>query len=422
MFADKLWHVGIWRAGKMLAAGLAVGLALSGCAQLKLGATAVKSMQGPADAPQGQQPRAQGTYKVGEPYQIAGVWYYPAEDWTYDETGIASFYGGERSGIDFHNRLTANGEIYDMNALTAAHTTLPMPSLVRVTNLENGRSIVLRVNDRGPFVRGRIIDVSRRAAQLLGFEGQGIARVRVELMADESRQLKAALTGRDDFRTVSAAPRTAVASDALPPPPGTRESRAPVQSAALPPPSQMLPPAQTDASRPAANPRTGRPRETQAPLARRAAPVQTQAANDPVPAAPPPVASAPVASSRGAPVVGVRPAAPVPAGQSQAAPVSREVAALPVEQHAQSRPVLTQSPPRNSSLWIQAGAFGSYENAYRMSVRLSRYGSTRVVPMTTSSGSQMYRVRLGPIGDVGEADRVLATLGAEIPEARIVVD
>ncbi|MFM7347238.1 MAG: septal ring lytic transglycosylase RlpA family protein [Tagaea sp.] len=407
----------IWRLGALLA----VGLALSGCSQIKLGATAVKSIQGPGEAPAQAQPRAQGTYKVGEPYQIAGVWYYPAEDWTYDETGIASFYGGERTGTNFHGLVTANGELYDMNALTAAHTTLPMPSLVRVTNLENVRSIVLRVNYRGPFVRGRIIDVSRRAAQLLGFEAQGTARVRVEILGDESRQLRASLTGRDDMRTVSAAPRTAVASDALPPPPGARESRAPVQSAALPPPSQMLPPAQTEAGRQAANPRTGRPRETQAPLAQRAAPIQTQAANDPPPAPTAPPAQS-TTSPRGAPVVNARPAQPAPqAPAPNAAPASREVAALPVEQHAHARPVLTQTAPRNSNLWIQAGAFGNYENAYRLSVRLSRYGSTRVIPANVN-GAQMFRVRLGPIPDVGEADRVLATLGNEVPEARIVVD
>ena len=129
-------------------------------------------------------------YKVGEPYQINGVWYRPAENFRYRKTGVASFYGGESRGVDFHGRTTANGEIYDMHALTAAHPTLPLPTLVSVTNLENGRSIVVRVNDRGPFVNGRIIDVSRRAAQDLGFERQGTANVRVEVLARESRALK----------------------------------------------------------------------------------------------------------------------------------------------------------------------------------------------------------------------------------------
>lgn len=382
---------------------LAIMLALGACSQLKLGATAVKSMQGPEPA-QEQPARAQGIYKVGDPYQIQGAWYYPAEDWNYVETGIASFYGGERSGTDFHGKLTANGELYDMNSLTAAHTTLPMPSLVRVTNIENGRSIVLRVNDRGPFARGRIIDVSRRAAQLLGFEGQGTARVKVELMADESRQLKAALTGRDENRTFAAVPRTEVASDALPPPPGSRASSGPVQSSALPPPSQILQ-GQTPAG---GNSRGANNSSRQPPLAQRAAPIPTQAAADPAPAPQTPAANA---SSRGAPVVNGR----------QTASVSREVAALPVDQQAMARPTLTQTAPRASTLWVQAGAFGNYENAYRLSVRLSRYGSTKVIPASVN-GAQIYRVRLGPITDVTEADRVLATLGSEVPEARIVVD
>lgn len=119
-----------------------------------------------------------GIYKVGVPYEIDGTWYYPREDPTYDETGIASWYGP-----NFHGKLTASGEIFDANSLTAAHRTLPMPVNVRVTNLDNGRSIVLRVNDRGPFARGRIIDVSAHAAQLLGFYGQGTARVRVTYLA-----------------------------------------------------------------------------------------------------------------------------------------------------------------------------------------------------------------------------------------------
>lgn len=132
-----------------------------------------------------------GTYKVGNPYKILGKWYYPKEDYGYVETGVASWYGA-----DFHAKYTANGEIYDMNTLTAAHRTLPLPSIVRVTNLENGRSLVLRVNDRGPFAKSRIIDISKRGAQLLGFQAQGTAKVKVELLEEESKALKAALTGQ----------------------------------------------------------------------------------------------------------------------------------------------------------------------------------------------------------------------------------
>ena len=115
-----------------------------------------------------------GVYKVGDPYQIDNVWYYPHEQPDYDETGIASWYGP-----DFYGKYTANGELYDGNQLTAAHRTLPMPVNVRVTNLENGKSLIVRVNDRGPYARGRIIDLSRRAAELLDVIKNGTARVRV---------------------------------------------------------------------------------------------------------------------------------------------------------------------------------------------------------------------------------------------------
>ncbi len=113
-------------------------------------------------------------YKIGKPYQVKGKWYRPQEDPNYSKVGVASWYGQQ-----FHGRLTANGEIFDMDRLSAAHTTLPLPSMVEVKNLENGRTITVRVNDRGPFVGDRIIDMSREAARQLGFEQQGTARVRV---------------------------------------------------------------------------------------------------------------------------------------------------------------------------------------------------------------------------------------------------
>jgi rare lipoprotein A len=119
-----------------------------------------------------------GVYKVGQPYQVENIWYYPREQPDYDETGIASWYGPA-----FYGRPTANGETYDGNQLTAAHKTLPMPVNVRVTNLDNGKSLVVRVNDRGPFARGRIIDLSKRAAELLDVVQTGTARVRVTYLA-----------------------------------------------------------------------------------------------------------------------------------------------------------------------------------------------------------------------------------------------
>jgi rare lipoprotein A len=119
-------------------------------------------------------PPAQSEYKVGKPYQVGGVWYVPREQPNYDQTGVASWYGEQ-----FHMKATANGETFDMATVSAAHTTLPLPSMVEVTNLDNGRKLVVRVNDRGPFVGDRIIDLSREAARQLGYERQGLARVRV---------------------------------------------------------------------------------------------------------------------------------------------------------------------------------------------------------------------------------------------------
>ena len=124
-------------------------------------------------------------YKIGNPYQVAGIWYYPDRDLAYDETGIGSWYGDEFAG-----KLTANGEIFDPEKVTAAHKTLPMPSVVRVTNLDNGKSLVVRINDRGPFVAGRIIDLSRSAARLIGYKDNGLARVRVQVLAEQSLRLE----------------------------------------------------------------------------------------------------------------------------------------------------------------------------------------------------------------------------------------
>ncbi|MDP1630420.1 MAG: septal ring lytic transglycosylase RlpA family protein [Caulobacter sp.] len=111
------------------------------------------------------------------PYEVRGVWYTPKEDPRYDEKGIASWYGEQ-----FHNRNTANGEVFDMDRPSAAHKTLPLPSMVEVTDLDTGRKIRVRVNDRGPFVAGRIIDLSRAAAQQLGTDRKGVARVRVRYL------------------------------------------------------------------------------------------------------------------------------------------------------------------------------------------------------------------------------------------------
>lgn len=277
-----------------------------------------------------------GIYKVGTPYQIDGTWYYPAEDWNYDETGIASWYGEQ-----FHGKYTANGEVFDLNQVTAAHRTLPMPTVVRVTNLENGRSIAVRVNDRGPYARGRILDLSRRAAQLLGFEGQGTAKVRVQIMVPESIQV-ASLAGRRGVEPALAA--------ASPPP-----QAAPVQSVA----AQPLPPP----------------------------PGVSVAANKPVPLPPAP-----------------RPPQP-----------NQVIAEAPLPETVQVVPV------KPTGIYIQAGAFASIDRATQLKAQLQKFGPVNVTSARVS-GMNMYRVRVGPLASVDQADALLNQVITTSPEARIVVN
>ncbi len=281
-----------------------------------------------------------GFYKVGNPYQINGTWYYPAEDWNYNETGVASWYGEQ-----FHGKYTANGEIFDLNEVTAAHRTLPMPSVVRVTNLDNGRSILVRVNDRGPYARSRIIDLSRHAAQLLGYEGQGTAKVRVQIMVPETIQV-ASLAGRrgtDPSDTAAAAspppqaaPLTKVAAEALPPPPST------VAVAN----QNVLP------------------------------------------------ATAPVAAS-------------VQPGEAVAEPK------LPQS--------IRQVPVKPTNLFVQAGSFADVDRAVRLKTALDKFGPANVTSVKVN-GMTMYRVRVGPMPSVDQADALLEQVINTSPEAKIVVN
>lgn len=263
-------------------------------------------------------------YKVGKPYQVNGRWYYPKEDPNYDQVGIASWYGP-----GFHRKQTANGEIYDQNALTAAHTTLPMPSYVRVTNLENHRSLILRVNDRGPFVKDRIIDVSRRAAQLLGFEGKGTARVRVQVVAPDVGSTMVADAGKAEGPRVAAVPTDKVEVASVDEPPV-------------------------------------------------AAPLPTEYH------APPP-----------------------PRGAVEVMPPSEAPVTLPAQ----------------SNVYVQAGAFAALDNAKRLAAMLERVATVRLSSVTQAGGQQLYRVRLGPLASMDEANAVLSeVVGLGHGNARIVVD
>jgi len=185
------------------ATAVAVCLILANCASSDKFASRVDPKYGVSSSPRvvgfGEPvPKGGGTYRIGKPYVVAGRVYVPEEDTSYREEGMASWYGD-----DFHGRQTANGEVFDMASLTAAHPTLPMPSYARVTNLANGKSLIVRVNDRGPYHGNRLIDVSNRAAELLEFKGNGVARVRVEYVG------RAPLEGSDD-RQLMATLRTGV--------------------------------------------------------------------------------------------------------------------------------------------------------------------------------------------------------------------
>jgi rare lipoprotein A len=224
--------------------GAALALGLGGC-----GGGGNGQPLGERVIPLGQPvPKGGGYYQVGKPYEIAGLVYTPREDQTYDRVGSASWYGEL-----FHGRRTANGEIYDMDRLSAAHPTLPLPVYARVTNLNNGRSIVVRINDRGPYASDRIIDLSRRSAEALGYRNQGTATVRVKylrrapLNGDDSYEL--AYLANQNWARVAAKRTTPKAvpanftSSEKPPPPNPQNLNLPwhtVKQPLAPPPPQTI--------------------------------------------------------------------------------------------------------------------------------------------------------------------------------------
>lgn len=327
-----------------------VAVVLGACAETQLAVYTAKKAVRQVTGPEVSRrlPKKTGEYKIGSPYQIAGVWYYPREDPDYDETGIASWYGPQ-----FHGRYTANGEVFDMYDLTAAHRTLPLPSRVRVTNLENGRSLIVRVNDRGPFARGRIIDLSRRAAQLLGFERRGTARVRVQIVSDGrvagspagNPALPKPITTEEERTAVVAAPRIAVSAAPLPPPPGIDQA---------------------------------------------------------------PAHGARSATARTVATAGAVDGAVLPPPEPVVAP-------------ALESGVLSIVPVKPTRLYVQAGAFVEFTRANRLRAKLYGIGRPRVTSASID-GKEYFRVRIGPLATVEEADRILAQVLARGERAaRIVV-
>jgi rare lipoprotein A len=332
-----------------VAGALCAGLAA--CAESQLASHAVKKAQRgiaqreqQAAIPKDNERRPDGglsLYKVGEPYQIDGKWYYPREDYSYRETGVASWYGDE-----FHGRFTANGEIFDMHAVSAAHRTLPMPSVVRVTNLENGRSMVVRVNDRGPFVKDRIIDLSHRGANLLGFAAKGTARVKVEILEQESRKMKeAALQGR----------RVTLAGFA----PGAEQEPDAAATDAAPVPARSLA-------------QGGEP--------------------------PPPLAAPRIAVS----------AVPLdaPGADGDADAGAARLAAIPTAAGPAVNGGVQAARPWARPVYVQTGAYAQFDNAVRVQTALDGLGPATLSPLT-ANGQRFYRVRLGPFPSPAHAQSAL---------------
>lgn len=278
-----------------------------------------------------------GTYKVGAPYKIDGVTYTPTEEFNRTETGVASWYGP-----GFHGKSTANGERYDQSERTAAHRTLQMPAIVRVTNLDNGMSTVVRINDRGPFARSRIIDLSRTAAQELDVVRHGTARVRIDQLPAESMAVRdAAVAGGGPAEQNAAVAQVAS---------GQRTAPAPTMAAA---PVQTTPPPQVQ------------------PVV-----IPPQPAPQPQPVWPttpqPPSVETPVAYGSGGRGVTVASLA------SGAAPVATPTSAL-----------------AGSGFYVQTGAFSTMENAERQRGAVRSYGASEV-SQGSAGGRDVWRVRLGP--------------------------
>jgi rare lipoprotein A len=330
---------------RILPVVVALGFILAGCAS-----------SGPqfSENHSARHARGQPIYRI-DPYRVKGVWYTPRADYNYDETGTASWYG---PGFDQH--ATADGEIYDMNQLSAAHKTLPLPSVVQVTNLQNGRSLQLRVNDRGPFVDGRIIDLSRRAAQLLGFETIGTAQVRVRILKDESIQVAAAAMHGEMGNVMLA---SAAATEPAP-----------------------------------------APRIAPRPIAA-------------VPSAGP--ASLRAAETVGAPPVVAPPPEPIAPVRTAAAPPHHYWPTLIAAAHAET--LHPPAAPASSRLFVQAGAFAVPANAQRVGARIATLGKVEIVQ--SRSGAALYRVRVGPVTSEAAATRLLRkVVDSGYPGARVVTE
>jgi rare lipoprotein A len=304
-----------------------------------------------SSAEDGQKPPSRYSgYRVGKPYEINGRWYYPAEQPDYDEVGTASWYGEQ-----FHNHYTADGEVFDMNVPSAAHKTLPLPCMVEVTNLSNGRKIVVRVNDRGPFYGDRLIDMSKEAAIELGFYGHGTTQVRVRYLGAAPDSLGGA--------------KIYQASDLGAPPPA-RPRVQPVKAQPRPQNDRQIEVAAASGALLGSEIDAGPIQSSPGTVSWNAAPTARPA---PVQAAPAQSTPAPLADT----------GAPSPSAVQSAAAPSSDIDSLLNQ--------LASTPPSAPPSAVQAGAFASRANAERAAAALD--GQTRIVPVQ-QSGRMLYKVML----------------------------
>lgn len=357
--------------------------------------------------------------KVGKPYAVNGKMYYPAYDPTYDKIGMASWYGP-----GFHGKYTANGELFDQDDLTAAHPTLPMPSLVRVTNLANGKSLIVRVNDRGPFKSNRIIDLSKKAAQRL--EIHSLAQVRVQYLRKETEDYLAGLQSQDykpidmakinedaekakDIAVVqSTEPQGQIveATDASTHTGDTISSAAPIMTVS----STDTTPAPAAAAVPAVH--------TEEAPAPKVSLVKEVWADDNVTLPEPPKEAAAESAPAEAPVATQAEAAPTPQAEEKQSIEEKQ----PETQAAEKAPetLAPSAKPAKGNFMIQAGSFASEENAHKLSTKLQGVASIAIDKIEMGEKT-WWRVRLGPFSEKSDADSALSQTRANgVPDARII--
>ena len=310
---------------------LLILLGLNACSEVELGSHIAKSLAYPNDSEE-----RVGDFKVGNPYKIKGRTYYPSEKYRHSETGVASWYGP-----GFHGKLTANGEKFNKRELTAAHKTLQMPSMVRVTNLDNGRSIIVRVNDRGPFAHDRVIDLSEKAAEIIGMKQAGTANVRIDLLEKESLQ-------------IASAARKGIS---------TRGTEVTLNRG-----KKLGKNLKMDIATPTAKPTTYTPS------------IQTVAIQKDN---------------------NINQFNQILVKQVNASPIRKPM-------------------PTNQQIYIQAGAFSNEDNALTMSNALYNISEPVTIQRNVESTGVLYRVKIGPINSMSEANQILSNLTSQGRDAKII--